>query len=46
MIAAVPLEGMVFAPLADATLSLDPPIRECGGWFLDAAQGVACGRSR
>jgi hypothetical protein len=27
-------------------LSLDPPIRECGGWFLDAAQGVACGRSR
>jgi hypothetical protein len=24
-------------------LSLDPPIRECGGWFLDAAQGAACG---
>jgi predicted RNA-binding Zn ribbon-like protein len=27
-------------------LSLDPPIRGCGWWFLDAAQGVGGGRSR
>jgi hypothetical protein len=30
----------------DRDLSLDPPIRGCGWWFLDAAQGVGGGRSR
>ena len=29
-----------------SSLSLDPPIRGCGWWFLDAAQGVGGGRSR
>jgi hypothetical protein len=24
-------------------LSLDLPIRDCDGWFLDSAQGAACG---
>src|SRR5215207_5573459 len=31
---------------ASVLLSLDPPIREWGGWFPDAAHGAACGGSR
>ena len=29
--------------LVGGQLSLDPPIREWGGWFPDAAHGAACG---
>jgi hypothetical protein len=37
-------DGVVIKQIT--VVSLDPPIRGCGWWFLDAAQGVGGGRSR